>query len=176
MPSREELLTQFEATGPPPGLATLRAQALSLEPSMANARTFFEFGCGDCYVLQELQARKHEVTGYEPTSLAASAGDEVVVYPSFDLELPGIPDAAYDAVITLGSLDRLRDEETALAALRELWRVARVYLVLGVLDPGRLGIAKALTAEALRLCGGFHIDQHRGAARTLLLKKCSSST
>jgi len=181
MPSREELLREYEETAQGLGLEALRGVALGFEPALTQAgcKSYFEFGCGDCAVLVELQRRGLDVTGFEPASSATAAADEVAVYPRFDADLPGIAAGQYDVVLALGSLDRMADAEEAEKILRELFRVARRYVVLGFELPGRLEAADALAASALRMASGkFHYDVRRGAFRTILIEKpaCESST
>lgn len=173
MPSREELLRQYEDDKRVWPLATMRQDALALEPiaAAAGVRSVFELGSGDCGLLAELDARGRQVTGYEPSSKANTAdGADVSCYPSFDESMPGIPDGHYDMAMAVGALDRLEDQEAGKRVIAELFRVARLYVILGLELPGRLGAADAFVEEAVRLGRISHERRHE-TARVLLLEK-----
>lgn len=153
----------------------MRSDVMAFHPVMsaAGAVSLFEFGCRDCLVLEDLQGRGMDVTGFEPGAEAGRAGDFVSVYPYFDGDLPGIPDGYYDVAMAIGSLDRFKDEERALRVLREIRRAARLFLVLGLEEPGVH--SARVREEALRL-GTVKLERVRTGTRVILIDLCSSST
>lgn len=170
MPSREELIRQYEADKRVWPVAIMRQDVLSMESNMAAAMTVLELGCGDCGLLAELDAMGRQVTGYEPSSRAGASSADVPCYPEFDEAMPGIPDGHYDMAIALGALDRLEDQAAGERALAELFRVARLYVILGVEVPGRLKAADAFV-EAATKHGKLLRERRHDGIRTLLFEK-----
>lgn len=167
MSGRDELLARFEAEGVPGEVTNMRGDAMRIEPALAAAdvRSVLEVGCGDCLMIEALWGLGYEVAGYEPASMG-QAGKPFPVWPYFDGELPALAAGSWDAVLLLGTLERMPDATAAEACLREAFRIARLAVVLGTHGPAMTAWEKI----AVMLGTAGQIIQRRDRRVALVLK------
>jgi hypothetical protein len=151
----------------PSAFENMRDDVLRLEPGFRDhgITSLLEVGCGNCLLLEALQGLKYNVAGYEPASMA-KRDRGFPVYPYFDGELPALCAASWDAVVLLGTLDRVPDAKAATACLLEAFRIARVAVILGTAGSA----ATPWEAHAGTLGNALEVIVHRDRRVVLFLK------
>jgi len=116
--------------------------------------SILDVGCGNGFVTRRLRARKR-VVGLDPSEVALAHFDGETVLGTSDA-LP-FEDGEFDAVVCTEVLEHLSDEVFN-KTVRELSRVAKQYIVIGV--PYRQDLREGMTRCARCGCR-YHVDLHQ---------------
>lgn len=136
MASREELIEQYEELYSSGGYGRATRShklALNLVPAMQGhgCKSVMEIGCGRGKILRELIRHGFATTGTECVpSLLRGELSNLPVYPFMVHEMQEVPDLHFDLTLAIDVLDHLPAEEDTDIAIAEMFRMARLGVII----------------------------------------------